>query len=95
MKIAVVGATGMVGQVMLQVLHERGFDKHDIIAVASERSVGKEIAFADKTLRVIGLADAVKVAPDIALFSAGGTTSKLVAMLLIILPHGAWKRGFH
>lgn len=75
MKIAVVGATGMVGQVMLQVLHERGFDKHDIIAVASERSVGKEIAFADKTLRVIGLADAVKVAPDIALFSAGGTTS--------------------
>jgi aspartate-semialdehyde dehydrogenase len=75
MTIAVVGATGMVGAVMLQVLHERGFAEHDILAVASERSVGKELAFADRKLKVIGLEEAVSKAPDIALFSAGGATS--------------------
>lgn len=75
MKIAVVGATGMVGEVMLQVLHERGFDQHEIIAVASERSVGKTVVFAGKQLTVIGMAEAVAAAPDIAIFSAGGGTS--------------------
>lgn len=75
MKIAVVGATGMVGEVMLQVLHERGFDQHEIMAVASERSVGKTVVFAGKQLTVIGMAEAVAAAPDIAIFSAGGDTS--------------------
>ncbi|WP_421751536.1 aspartate-semialdehyde dehydrogenase [Croceimicrobium sp.] len=75
MKIAVVGATGMVGQVMLQVLHERGFENHEILPVASEKSKGKEVAFADKKLKVIGLKDALEAKPDMALFSAGGGTS--------------------
>tara|TARA_R110002126_G_scaffold51870_4_gene141663 strand:- start:2400 stop:3395 length:996 start_codon:yes stop_codon:yes gene_type:complete len=77
MKIAVVGATGMVGEVMLQVLAERNFvsDADDLILVASERSVGKEISFNGKTHTVVGLATAVAMQPDIALFSAGGETS--------------------
>lgn len=75
MKIAVVGATGMVGEVMLQVLHERGFDRHEIMAVASERSVGKTVLFADKELKVMGMAEAVAAAPELAIFSAGGGTS--------------------
>ena len=77
MKIAVVGATGMVGEVMLQVLAERNFvsDKDELILVASERSVGKEISFNGKTYSVVGLATAVTMQPDIALFSAGGETS--------------------
>ena len=77
MKIAVVGATGMVGEVMLQVLAERNFvsNADDLILVASERSVGKEISFNGKTHTVVGLATAVAMQPDIALFSAGGETS--------------------
>jgi aspartate-semialdehyde dehydrogenase len=77
MKIAVVGATGMVGEVMLQVLSERNFisDGDELILVASERSVGKEISFNGKTYSVVGLATAVTMQPDIALFSAGGETS--------------------
>ena len=77
MKIAVVGATGMVGEVMLQVLAERNFisDKDELILVASERSVGKEIVFNGKTITVVGLATAVAMQPNIALFSAGGETS--------------------
>ncbi|MEZ7499659.1 aspartate-semialdehyde dehydrogenase [Flavobacterium sp. Arc3] len=77
MKIAVVGATGMVGEVMLQVLAERNFisDADELILVASERSVGKEIAFNGKNYSVVGLATAVAMQPDIALFSAGGDTS--------------------
>ena len=77
MKIAVVGATGMVGEVMLQVLSERNFvsDKDELILVASERSVGKEIVFNGKTITVVGLGTAVAMQPDIALFSAGGETS--------------------
>ena len=70
MKIAVVGATGMVGQVMLQVLHERGFENHEILPVASDKSKGKEVAFADKKLKVIGLKDALEAKPGMALFSA-------------------------
>lgn len=75
MRIALVGATGMVGEIMLRVLAERNFPITELFLVASEKSVGKEIEFKGKTYRVIGLQDAVVQAPDIALFSAGGQTS--------------------
>ena len=75
MKIAVVGATGMVGQVMLKVLAERNFPVTELLPVASERSVGNKISFNDKEYEVIGLEEAVAQRPDIALFSAGGETS--------------------
>ncbi len=75
MKIAVVGATGMVGQVMLKVLAERNFPVTELLPVASERSVGSKISFNDREYEVIGLEEAVKQKPDIALFSAGGETS--------------------
>ena len=75
MKIAVVGATGMVGEVMLKVLAERNFPLTDLILVASEKSVGKQIVFKDKTYTVVGLQTAVDLKADIAIFSAGGETS--------------------
>ena len=75
MKVAIVGATGLVGSVMLKVLEERKFPVDELLLVASERSVGKEIEYQNKTLKVIGLADAVDQKPNIALFSAGGSTS--------------------
>lgn len=75
MKIAVVGATGMVGQVMLKVLAERNFPVTELLPVASERSVGAKIIFNDKEYEVIGLEEAITRKPDIALFSAGGETS--------------------
>lgn len=75
MKIAIVGATGMVGEVMLNILEERKFPFTELMLVASERSVGKEINFKNKTYKVIGLAEAVSNKPDIAFFSAGGSTS--------------------
>ena len=75
MNVAVVGATGMVGQVILKVLEERAFPITTLIPVASEKSVGKEIHFNKNTYKVIGLNEAVKKAPDLALFSAGGNTS--------------------
>lgn len=75
MKVAVVGATGMVGEVMLKVLEKRNFPFTELMLVASERSVGKEIEFKNKTYKVIGLAEAVANKPDVALFSAGGDTS--------------------
>lgn len=75
MKVAVVGATGMVGEVMLNVLKERNFPVTELIPVASERSVGKIITYNDTDYKVVGLADAVAMRPDIALFSAGGDTS--------------------
>ncbi|WP_338732341.1 aspartate-semialdehyde dehydrogenase [Mangrovimonas cancribranchiae] len=75
MKVAVVGATGMVGEVMLKVLQERNFPVDELIPVASEKSVGKTITFKDKDYSVVGLATAVGLKPDIALFSAGGSTS--------------------
>jgi aspartate-semialdehyde dehydrogenase len=75
MKIAVVGATGMVGNVMLEVLAERILPITELLLVASERSVGKEMVFEGKTHTVIGLETAVEARPDIALFSAGGSTS--------------------
>lgn len=76
MKVAVVGATGMVGEVMLQVLAERNFPVTELIPVASEKSVGKEITWKGNTFKVVGLATAVEIKPEIALFSAGGDTSK-------------------
>ncbi|NGX82867.1 aspartate-semialdehyde dehydrogenase [Aequorivita sp. KMM 9714] len=75
MKLAVVGATGMVGEVMLKVLAERNFPIDELLLVASERSIGKEMTFKGKTYKVIGLEEAVAAKPDIALFSAGGSTS--------------------
>lgn len=75
MKVAVVGVTGMVGEVMLKVLKERHFPVTELIPVASEKSVGKIISFKDKDYQVVSLATAVSMKPDIALFSAGGETS--------------------
>ena len=75
MRIAVVGVTGMVGKVMLDVLTERNIPISELIPVASEKSIGKTILFKGKNLEVIGLAEALNTQPDIALFSAGGDTS--------------------
>src|SRR5690606_14543910 len=75
MKVAVVGATGMVGEVMLKVLAERNFPITELLLVASERSVGKTLTFKGKEYTVIGLADAVAAKPQIAIFLAGGDTS--------------------
>ena len=75
MKVAVVGATGMVGEVMLKVLAERNFPVTELIPVASERSVGKTITYKGTDYKVVGLETAVSMKPDIALFSAGGNTS--------------------
>jgi len=75
MRVAVVGATGMVGNVMLKVLEERNFPVSELIPVASEKSVGKKVHFGGNEYSVVGLRTAVDMQPDIALFSAGGTTS--------------------
>ncbi len=76
MKIAVVGATGLVGQVMLKVLEERAFPINELIPVASQRSIGKTITYKGKPYTIVSMEDAIKASPDIALFSAGGDTSK-------------------
>ncbi|MCF6347849.1 MAG: aspartate-semialdehyde dehydrogenase [Flavobacteriaceae bacterium] len=75
MRVAVVGATGMVGNVILKTLEERNFPITELIPVASERSVGKKILFKGNEYTVVGLQTAVELQPDIALFSAGGDTS--------------------
>src|SRR5678815_2241873 len=75
MKVAVVGATGLVGTKMLQVLAERNFPVDELLPVASERSVGKEIEFKGKKYKVVGMQDAIDAKPHVALFSAGGSTS--------------------
>ena len=75
MKIAVVGATGMVGQVMLKVLEERNFPVTELIPVASEKSVGKKISFIGKEYSIVSMQTAIDMKPEIALFSAGGSTS--------------------
>lgn len=72
MKVAVVGATGMVGRVMLDVLKEHQFPYSELLLVASERSAGKQIDYNGKTYTVMGLDSAVAARPDVALFSAGG-----------------------
>jgi len=75
MKVAVVGATGLVGTKMLQVLEERDFPVTELIPVASERSVGKEVTFKGKQYTVVGMQTAIDLKPAVALFSAGGGTS--------------------
>lgn len=75
MKIAVVGATGLVGTKILEVLAERNFPVTELVPVASEKSVGKEITFKGKQYKVHSMADAIAAKPQIALFSAGGSTS--------------------
>jgi aspartate-semialdehyde dehydrogenase len=76
MKIAVVGATGMVGRTMIRVLEERNFPVTQLIPAASVKSVGKEIVFRGKNVKVVSVMEAVESKPDFAIFSAGGTTSK-------------------
>lgn len=97
MKIAVVGATGLVGGVMLQVLEERGFANEEIIAAASQKSVGKKIAFAGRELVVVSVETAISSNCDFAIFSAGGSTSKQYAPLfaekgtIVIDNSSAWR----
>ena len=76
MKVAVVGATGMVGQMMLKVLEERAFPVSELIPVASSHSVGKEVTFRGESHKVVSMEEGVAAHPDIALFSAGGSVSK-------------------
>jgi len=76
MKVAVVGATGLVGQVMLNILKERQFPVSDFIPVASPRSVGKSIEFNGKSYTIHSMQDAIDAKPDVAIFSAGGGISK-------------------
>lgn len=75
MKVAVVGATGLVGSKMLQVLAERNFPVTELIPVASERSVGKEVTFKGKQFKVVSADTAISMKPNVAIFSAGGSTS--------------------
>ena len=75
MKIAVIGATGMVGTVMLKLLEERNFPVTELLLVASKKSVGKQLLFKNKALKIIAIEDALKAKPAIAIFSAGGETS--------------------
>ncbi len=75
MKVAVVGATGLVGTKMLQVLAERNFPVTELIPVASEKSVGKEVDFKGKKFKVVSMRDAIAAKPAVAIFSAGGGTS--------------------
>ena len=75
MKVAVVGATGLVGSKMLQILEERSFPLTELIPVASEKSVGKDVVYKGKKYKVVSMTDAIAAKPDVALFSAGGGTS--------------------
>ena len=75
MKVAVIGSTGVVGNVMLSLLESRNFPLSDLIPVASERSIGKKILFNNEYYNIVSIEDAIKMKPDIALFSAGGSTS--------------------
>ena len=79
MKIAVVGATGLVGSKMLQILEERNFPVDELLPVASEKSIGKEVTFKGKKYKIISAEDAIAERPKLALFSAGGNTSLLLA----------------
>lgn len=79
MKVAVVGATGLVGSEILKVLAERRFPVTEIIPVASERSVGKKVTFKKKEYTVVGYEEAIKMKPNVAIFSAGGSTSLAIA----------------
>src|SRR5690554_5738265 len=97
MKLAIIGSTGMVGGTMLKVLEERNFPLDELILVASEKSVGKELVFKGRPHKVIGLETALERHPDIALFSAGGSTSlewapKFAAMGTTVIDNSsAWR----
>ena len=97
MKIAVVGATGMVGQIMLKVLEERNFPVTELIPVASEKSIGKKILFKGTEFEIVSMQDALDRKPEIAMFSAGGTTSlefapKFVAIGTTVIDNSsAWR----
>jgi len=75
MKVAVVGATGLVGSVMLKLLEERNFPLLELIPVASEKSVGKTIQFKNRAIKIVSIEEAIECSPELALFSAGGNTS--------------------
>lgn len=98
MKIAVVGATGLVGGRMLKVLQERGFSGCEIIPAASDKSVGKKIAFADRELTVVSVEDAIAQKPEYAIFSAGASASRQYAPLFaevgttVIDNSSAWRK---
>ena len=99
MKIAVVGATGMVGQTMIKVLEERNFPVSKLIPAASERSVGKEIIFREKAVKVVSVKEAVEEKPEFAIFSAGGSTSKEWAPLFgekgtVVIDNSSYWRMF-
>jgi aspartate-semialdehyde dehydrogenase len=97
MKIAVVGATGLVGSKMLQVLEERNFPVTELIPVASEKSVGKKVTFRKKEYTVVSADEAIRMKPAIAIFSAGGTTSLELAPkfadngIVVIDNSSAWR----
>src|SRR5438067_13103261 len=97
MKLAVVGATGLVGTKMLQVLAERNFPVTEWIPVASERSVGKEVEFKGKKYKVVSMEDGIAAKPAVALFSAGGSTTlewapKFAAVGLSVIDNSsAWR----
>jgi aspartate-semialdehyde dehydrogenase len=97
MKVAVVGATGMVGNVMLEVLREQNFPITELIPVASEKSVGNKIQFGGLEFTVVGLETAVNMKPDVAIFSAGGETSlewapKFAAVGTVVIDNSsAWR----
>lgn len=99
MKVAVVGATGLVGQKMLQVLQEQNLHIDDIIVSASEKSVGKKLLFGDKELTVISIEQAIEERPDIAIFSAGSDVSLQYAPKFaekgtyVIDNSSAWRRN--
>lgn len=98
MKIAVVGATGLVGREMLTVLAERGFDGDEVIAAASPRSVGKKIGFAGRELTVVSVEEAIAAQPRYAIFSAGASASRQYAPLFaaqgttVIDNSSAWRK---
>ncbi len=98
MKIAVVGATGLVGREMLTVLEERGFGQEDVIVAASPKSIGKKISFAGRELTVVSVDDAIAAHPDYAIFSAGAAASRQYAPLFaavgttVIDNSSAWRK---
>ena len=97
MKVAVVGATGLVGSVMLKVLAERNFPVTELIPVASAKSAGKELEFKGKKYKVVTVDEAIAMKPDVALFSAGGSTSQeqaprfAEAGIVVIDNSSAWR----
>ncbi len=97
MKVAVVGATGLVGTKMLEVLEQRNFPVSQLIPVASQKSIGKTVKFKGLDIAVVGYEDAIAAAPDVALFSAGGATSLALAPLfadagiVVIDNSSAWR----